>query len=238
MIIMLGIGSALAFADDTGKNPGYLSTPYSNSDATTVVRTAYGNCVHNGYYQSVYGKEHCGDSAANQQQVTRKVTYSESGTSLFQFNSTQLSSAGKSALRQLMQRSATEHTKIEQIVIHGYTDTIGNDGYNLVLSQMRANTVRDFLLSQGVESDTITAVGLGEENATASAACLKKYSSIDLTEINQATYGYATATPKQLAQINSTLAKFGQRYPQLVKCVAADRRVEITLLETKAVSGH
>ena len=46
--------------------------------------------------------------------------------------------------------------------IQGHTDTDGGDEVNLTLSQNRADTVRDFLISQGVEPERISAVGYGE----------------------------------------------------------------------------
>ncbi len=53
------------------------------------------------------------------------------------------------------------------LAIEGYTDTTGTPDYNLKLSQQRADTVRDFLISQGLSADTITAKGLGQANPVA-----------------------------------------------------------------------
>ncbi len=46
--------------------------------------------------------------------------------------------------------------------IQGHTDTDGGEDINLELSQARADTVRDFLISEGVEPERIVAVGYGE----------------------------------------------------------------------------
>ncbi len=46
--------------------------------------------------------------------------------------------------------------------IQGHTDTDGGEEVNLTLSQNRADTVRDFLISEGVEPERISAVGYGE----------------------------------------------------------------------------
>jgi outer membrane protein OmpA-like peptidoglycan-associated protein len=53
------------------------------------------------------------------------------------------------------------------LAIEGYTDTTGTSDYNLKLSQQRADSVRDFLISQGLSGDTITSKGLGQENPVA-----------------------------------------------------------------------
>jgi outer membrane protein OmpA-like peptidoglycan-associated protein len=52
--------------------------------------------------------------------------------------------------------------------LEGYTDDIGDDAYNLRLSKMRAEAVRDYLVSQGVPPASLTAVGLGRAAPVAS----------------------------------------------------------------------
>jgi len=49
-----------------------------------------------------------------------------------------------------------------KIEIGGHTDTGGAADLNERLSQRRANTVRDFLISKGVPADQVTAKGYGE----------------------------------------------------------------------------
>src|SRR5262249_38861304 len=49
-------------------------------------------------------------------------------------------------------------------VIEGYTDSIGDPGYNLDLSQRRADSVREYLVRQGVDPTHIRARGYGATN--------------------------------------------------------------------------
>jgi outer membrane protein OmpA-like peptidoglycan-associated protein len=51
--------------------------------------------------------------------------------------------------------------------IEGYTDNVGSDEYNLKLSQQRADAVRDFLISQGIQPGSVTARGFGKTNPIA-----------------------------------------------------------------------
>ncbi len=51
--------------------------------------------------------------------------------------------------------------------VEGYTDSTGSQGFNQTLSQQRAESVRDYLVQQGVKIDSITATGLGESNPVA-----------------------------------------------------------------------
>jgi outer membrane protein OmpA-like peptidoglycan-associated protein len=48
------------------------------------------------------------------------------------------------------------------IEIGSHTDSRGSDEYNLVLSQKRADAIRQYLLEQGVAVDQLTAIGFGE----------------------------------------------------------------------------
>jgi outer membrane protein OmpA-like peptidoglycan-associated protein len=53
------------------------------------------------------------------------------------------------------------------LAIEGYTDTTGSEDFNMKLSQQRADAVRQFLISQGLSGDIITAKGLGPANPVA-----------------------------------------------------------------------
>lgn len=50
-----------------------------------------------------------------------------------------------------------------RVRIEGHTDSVGSDRANLRLSQARAESVRRFLISRGVEATRLVAVGRGEE---------------------------------------------------------------------------
>ncbi len=53
------------------------------------------------------------------------------------------------------------------IRIEGHTDSIGDDSYNLRLSERRAIAVKDALVAQGVEASRIETAGLGESKPVA-----------------------------------------------------------------------
>ena len=56
------------------------------------------------------------------------------------------------------------------VTLEGWTDSVGTDAYNKVLSQNRANAVKSYLVQQGVPASKLTAVGMGKsfkyDNAT------------------------------------------------------------------------
>jgi outer membrane protein OmpA-like peptidoglycan-associated protein len=54
---------------------------------------------------------------------------------------------------------AHEGLKLE---VEGYTDSTGSDQFNMTLSQQRADTVRGYLVQQGLAADAVAAKGLGK----------------------------------------------------------------------------
>jgi OmpA-OmpF porin, OOP family len=54
-----------------------------------------------------------------------------------------------------------------KVEIRGYTDNIGNENYNIKLSNSRAITVKDYLVKRGIESSRLTTAGFGEANPVA-----------------------------------------------------------------------
>jgi outer membrane protein OmpA-like peptidoglycan-associated protein len=54
-----------------------------------------------------------------------------------------------------------------QLQVEGYTDNIGTDEYNQKLSEERAGSVRDYLVSQSVAQNNISAQGFGKSDPVA-----------------------------------------------------------------------
>jgi outer membrane protein OmpA-like peptidoglycan-associated protein len=51
--------------------------------------------------------------------------------------------------------------------IEGYTDAIGSDEYNQTLSEKRAESVHDYLVSSGVSMNNVAAAGMGKADPVA-----------------------------------------------------------------------
>lgn len=54
------------------------------------------------------------------------------------------------------------------IEVGGYTDSVGGDAMNQKLSENRAGSVRDYLVQQGVLTNSVTSKGFGETLPVAS----------------------------------------------------------------------
>jgi outer membrane protein OmpA-like peptidoglycan-associated protein len=55
-----------------------------------------------------------------------------------------------------------------QVLVQGYTDSIGSDEYNQALSLRRAEAVYRYLVNQGVDPERLTVEGFGKRNPVAS----------------------------------------------------------------------
>jgi OOP family OmpA-OmpF porin len=49
-----------------------------------------------------------------------------------------------------------------KVEVQGHTDSVGNDRFNLKLSQKRAESVKAYLVKQGVSADRMVPKGYGE----------------------------------------------------------------------------
>ena len=67
---------------------------------------------------------------------------------------------------------------ITDVDITGYTDRLGSKKYNHKLSERRANAVRDYLVSHGVDSKRLKAYGKGEQNPVVTDCKQKKRSAL------------------------------------------------------------
>jgi len=58
-----------------------------------------------------------------------------------------------------------DNPQVGKVRITGHTDRIGTDSYNKRLSEVRANSVRNYLVAKGVAGDRLVAVGKGKSDA-------------------------------------------------------------------------
>jgi outer membrane protein OmpA-like peptidoglycan-associated protein len=88
------------------------------------------------------------------------------GDVLFSSGQAQLVEGGRSSLEEVVDLLQTEPDK--KIRVEGHTDSLGDAEANLLLSQQRAEAVLEALVSLGVASDRISALGMGEDFPIAS----------------------------------------------------------------------
>jgi chemotaxis protein MotB len=141
--------------------------------ALPIVALALSGCVSQSKYSELQAQ-----NQQLQQQVTnlqREAQFVEAGDQLFPSGGYQLSSAGQAELsKNIVPKLIGLHDA--KVVVYGYTDNqpVGpalkqqgiND--NLTLSSRRAGEVVNYLISQGVNPNIISAKGFGETHPVAS----------------------------------------------------------------------
>ena len=96
--------------------------------------------------------------------VAEKVTLA--ADVLFDFDKSVLKPEGKSKLDDLANK--VKAINLEVVIAIGHTDSIGSDAYNQKLSVRRAESVKAYLVSKGVEPNRIYTEGKGEKQPVAS----------------------------------------------------------------------
>jgi len=99
-------------------------------------------------------------------QDERGTVITLSGSVLFASNKFELLSGAQAKLTQVAQ-ALLEGDPAATFVVEGHTDSQGKPASNQSLSVNRADSVRDYLVEQGVAADRISAVGHGQDRSIA-----------------------------------------------------------------------
>jgi len=95
--------------------------------------------------------------------VAEKVTFA--ADVLFDFDKSLIKPEGKSKLDDLAGK--VKGVNLEVVIAIGHTDSIGTDAYNQTLSVRRAESVKAYLASKGIEANRIYTEGKGESQPVA-----------------------------------------------------------------------
>jgi OmpA-OmpF porin, OOP family len=144
-------------------SPGYQYNMRGN-----VVRDAEGNCLRTAQWSPANALAMCDPNVAAQRSADKPVIGKEARVTgvmaqvdlavlqagdAFAFDKAELSETGKELLAKLVARHKNDY--IARVFVAGYTDRIGNDAYNLKLSQRRADAVKAQLIADGITADSI-----------------------------------------------------------------------------------
>ncbi len=92
-----------------------------------------------------------------------------SADALFDFDRAVLRPAGMERLDQLAAQA--QSLNLEVILAVGHTDRIGSDAYNQALSERRAEAVKAYLVSRGIEANRIYTEGKGKTQPVTGTQC-------------------------------------------------------------------
>ena len=95
--------------------------------------------------------------------VAEKVTFA--ADVLFDFDKSVIKPDGKSKLDDLSNKM--KGINLEVVIAIGHTDSVGTDAYNQALSVRRAEAVKAYFISRGVEGNRVYTEGKGEKQPVA-----------------------------------------------------------------------
>jgi OOP family OmpA-OmpF porin len=136
-----------------------------------VWKNASGDCWRDASWTPATAAPGCGavaapvaPKAAPPVAAASKVTYA--ADAFFDFDKAVVKPAGKAKLDDLIAK--VKGINLEVIIAVGHTDSVGSDAYNQKLSVRRAEAVKAYLVSKGIEKNRIYTEGKGEKQPVAS----------------------------------------------------------------------
>jgi len=186
-IAALLIGSSVANAHDVAL-PGTIEIPEGNDGYVNVggnaLRTGGGECLKLGSFSEENQVNACEgieevaevevepepepEPAPAPEPVEKEpivTTATLGGEALFASNSDELNPASQQALAELVAELGN-YQEITSMEVTGHSDSAGEDGYNLQLSERRAAAVKNFLQAAFPDAN-VTSSGMGETSPIA-----------------------------------------------------------------------
>jgi OOP family OmpA-OmpF porin len=167
--LALGIVGVVSGAARAESSP--FARAYVTDQREAVATSGFGECWHTGSALPLLeSKAPCEARMARVPEPERVAMVSEpmpktvdvtfNADTLFDFDKAELRPAGRAALDAFLGKIAD--LSPETITAAGHTDRLGPDSYNQRLSEQRAQAVKSYLVSKGVQPDRIQAEGRGE----------------------------------------------------------------------------
>lgn len=186
LAVVLPLFGQTALAHQAGKaTAGYVGDGRSGH----IVTNSAGECLHTSSWSKDMATEECdaglmpkkvaeakpaptpapavvAKPAPMPEAVVEKVSLKAGA--LFDVNKADLKPAGKSELDALVNKIKSTNSQIERITVTGHTDSSGSKQLNQNLSERRAEAVKSYLVSRGLDGNRIDTKGAGDSQPVAS----------------------------------------------------------------------
>jgi OOP family OmpA-OmpF porin len=166
-VVTVAAGATSAQSVDNWVNS--TGTPWRNGDGTLCWRdaawtpaTAAKGC--DGFLEPK--KAAAAKPAAKPKVTQTKITLQ--ADTLYDFDKATLKPEGKATLDKVA--ADLGKIRLEVVIAVGNTDSVGSDAYNMALGQRRAQSVKAYLISKGVDGSRIYTESKGKSNPVATNA--------------------------------------------------------------------
>jgi OOP family OmpA-OmpF porin len=179
---MLGFAasSALVAGMAVAHEGGTANAAYVGDSSKHYVTDSYGRCVITSEWSKELATKECNPElfpevaeappAPPPPPMPVYEKHTVSATALFDFDKSVLKPAGKEAIHGIDEEIKSSEAKVIDINVVGHTDSVGTEEYNQQLSVRRANAVKDYMVSEGIDPGIIDVKGMGESEPVASNA--------------------------------------------------------------------
>lgn len=176
------LGSSAAYAV-----PGYLT-----DSSGKIWKNSYGECWKSGMWTPAMAIPECDPSLVKKPEPAKVVEAAPApapvpmgpekpafekitlqAETLFDFDKSVIHPEGKQHLNDEVVTKMKQYPQVEAILVTGHADRIGTDDYNQSLSERRANAVKDYLVSQGIEAGRIQTAAKGESEPVVACSDVK-----------------------------------------------------------------
>jgi OOP family OmpA-OmpF porin len=158
---VITVSASAAMASDNWENSAGLN--WKNGDGTL--------CWRDNNWTPATAAPGCDGYLAPKKAAAPSVTQSKitlQADTLYDFDKSTLKPEGKATLDKIAKDLSK--IKLEVIIAVGNTDSVGTDAYNMALGQRRAQSVKAYLVSKGVDGSRIYTESKGKSNPVASNA--------------------------------------------------------------------
>jgi OOP family OmpA-OmpF porin len=184
--LILAAAVGLAAANAAVAQQGRTTQGYLTDQRNGIVKDPYNLCWRTGYWTPALAHCECdvdliprdicfppgpkpaaappkpAPAPAAKPPAPKPKTLAVSSTGLFDFDKAVLTPTARAQLDKEVVARLGEYSTIRLIHIEGHTDRIGTQEYNQKLSERRADAVKAYLVSKGVDSAKIETIGMGK----------------------------------------------------------------------------
>ena len=147
---------------------GTVTDGYVGDSQKHYITHSTGDCVRTGSWKKEDQTVDCGlvpVAKAPPPPPPAPPTYEKftlAAEALFDHDKSVVKQAGKDALHALDEKIKSKGATVVDIDVIGHTDSDGSEEYNQALSIRRANAVKEFMASEGIDASIIDVSGKGE----------------------------------------------------------------------------